>query len=301
MTNEASKTRDLFGSLERRVLRGSGIDIGCGEDPIFPDVRRFDMQDGDADHITDHVKEQFDFVFSSHCLEHMRDPATALKGWWSLVKDGGHMCIIVPDEDLYEHGNWPSKFNSDHKWTFTISKEKSWSPVSINVIDLVRGLPDCRVLKVALQDDGYDYTAGGAGGDQLWGQAVAQIQFVLRKLTADYLPAQYALAEQELGQGNFYAALKATENALAVAPRESALYDLLLKIEMARGDKRRAAQYALQGVKVCIGARGLGRWHRLAAMYMIQMGNRDSAAQILGLGLAEFPDDPELKRLKEHI
>ena len=39
----------------------------------------------------------------------------------------------VPDEDLYEQGQFPSTYNVDHKWTFTILKTTSWSPCSLNL------------------------------------------------------------------------------------------------------------------------------------------------------------------------
>ena len=52
----------------------------------------------------------------------MRDPRSAIAQWWGLVKPGGVLFVIVPDEDLYEQGFWPSRFNCDHKWTFTIAK-----------------------------------------------------------------------------------------------------------------------------------------------------------------------------------
>jgi SAM-dependent methyltransferase len=102
------------------------------------------------------VHEQFDFVYSSHCLEHMRDPRSALLEWWKLVKPGGHLLFIVPDEDLYEQGVFPSRFNSDHKATFTISKARSWSPVSINVLDLARTLPNAELVSLVLHDHSYD-------------------------------------------------------------------------------------------------------------------------------------------------
>jgi hypothetical protein len=47
-------------------------------------------------------------------------------------------------------------FNEDHKSTFTISKKKSWSPVSYNVIDLVKSLPTAEVVEVTLYDHEYD-------------------------------------------------------------------------------------------------------------------------------------------------
>jgi SAM-dependent methyltransferase len=154
--NEATKTRKPWGQEEQAILAGKGIDIGCGPDPIFPDVYGFDIDAGDANEITKYVREEFDFVFSSHCLEHMKVPREAILEWWKLVRLGGHLFFIVPDEDLYEQGIFPSRFNADHKATFTISKTKSWSPVSINVLDLVKSLPGEQLVSVALQDVGYD-------------------------------------------------------------------------------------------------------------------------------------------------
>ena len=154
--DEATKTKQIWGKLERSVLQGKGIDIGCGPDPVTPDVRRFDIEDGDANEITKYVSDQFDFVYSSHCLEHMKDPSSALKEWWKLVRPGGHLVFLVPDEDLYEQGVFPSRFNSDHKSTFTISKAQSWSAVSVNVIDLARSLPASEIVSIQLHDHGYD-------------------------------------------------------------------------------------------------------------------------------------------------
>ncbi len=164
--HETSKTKQFLDPLARSILRGSGIDIGCGPDPITPDVRRFDVEDGDANEITRFVHEQFDFVYSSHCLEHMHNPRAALLEWWKLVRPGGHLFFIVPDEDLYEQGVWPSRFNDDHKATFTIAKSRSWSPVSINVRDLAAALPGGEILRLAVQDHGYDRRLLRSGPDQ---------------------------------------------------------------------------------------------------------------------------------------
>jgi SAM-dependent methyltransferase len=153
---EAGKSKKHWTDLERSVLRGRGIDIGCGNDPVTPDVRKFDIEDGDANEITKFVSVKFDFVFSSHCLEHMHNPKQAINEWWQLVKPNGHLFFIVPDEDLYEQGVFPSRFNRDHKATFTISKSKSWSPVSVNVLELALGLPGGELVNIALQDQGYD-------------------------------------------------------------------------------------------------------------------------------------------------
>jgi hypothetical protein len=86
----------------------------------------------------------------------MHDPRRTLANWWSLVKPGGVLFVIVPDEDLYEQGSWPSRHNADHKHTFTISKKRSWSPRSNNLLDLALALDGGQVLSVKLNDQHLD-------------------------------------------------------------------------------------------------------------------------------------------------
>lgn len=152
-----------------RYLVGTGIDIGAGIDsigryaPLFPlmgEVWAWDKDDGDAMAMEGVDEATFDFVHSSHCLEHVRDPAVALQNWVRICKPGGHILVIVPDEDLYEQGVWPSTYNTDHKWTFTIGKPDSWSPCSINVVELVQQVwGEVEVLKIELLDNNHFYGA----------------------------------------------------------------------------------------------------------------------------------------------
>jgi SAM-dependent methyltransferase len=133
----------------RRYLIGDGIDIGGKPDPLalyqefFPlmrSVRTWDWEDGDAQFLAGVEDNAYDFVHSSHCLEHLVDPRVGLKNWFRVVNSGGYLIITVPDEDLYEQGIFPSTFNRDHKWTFTIYKEQSWRERTLNILDLVREL-----------------------------------------------------------------------------------------------------------------------------------------------------------------
>lgn len=155
---EASKTWAVWGDEVRALFKGKGIDIGAGGDTISPSARSFDVEDGDANRIDEYFTEPFDYVFSSHCLEHMKNPPDALQRWWKMVKPGGHLIFLVPDEDLYEQGYWPSVFNDDHKFTFTLRKTSSWSPVSFNVLDLIASLPNAEVIEVSEQSNGYDHS-----------------------------------------------------------------------------------------------------------------------------------------------
>lgn len=157
---EALKTRKIRGEkFYRKYLNGKVIDIGAGKDLVTVSAERFDIEEGDANHISLYRKdESYDTVHSSHCLEHMVDPRAALSQWWSLVKPGGYLVLVVPDEDLYEQGIWPSRFNSDHKHTFRLNNEKSWSPVSHDILKLVRGLPGAKIIAADIQDNYYDYS-----------------------------------------------------------------------------------------------------------------------------------------------
>jgi len=130
-----------------RYFVGEGVDIGGKPDPLvlyrtlfcqMKAVKTWDLEDGDAEVMEGVPDERYDFVHSSHCLEHLVDPYKGLKSWLRVLRPGGFLVVTVPDEDLYEQGVFPSTFNKDHKWTFTIFKRDSWCARSLNILDLVR-------------------------------------------------------------------------------------------------------------------------------------------------------------------
>ncbi len=142
----------------RRYFVGDGLDIGGKPDPLmlykelFPlmsSVKTWDWEDGDAQFLNGVADGSLGFVHSSHCLEHLVDPGEGLRNWLRVVRDDGYLVITVPDEDLYEQGVFPSTFNRDHKWTFTIFKSNSWSNRSCNLLDMVRELgPTAEVVRI---------------------------------------------------------------------------------------------------------------------------------------------------------
>jgi SAM-dependent methyltransferase len=158
---EASKTQCVRGeAFIKKYFAGTVLDIGCGPDQVVPEAQPFDLEHGDANRIVEFLPKgiQYDCVHSSHCLEHMRDVPAALSQWWSLVKPGGYLVLVVPHEDLYEQGVWPSLFNPDHKATFRVGGVRSWSPVSFDLRSLLERLPDAQLIELTIQDQGYDYS-----------------------------------------------------------------------------------------------------------------------------------------------
>ncbi len=151
----------------RRYFVGKGVDIGGKPDPLslylplfeqMAGVQVWDLEDGDAQFMAGVADGHFDFVHSSHCLEHLNGPGEGLRNWFRVIREGGHLVVTVPDEDLYEQGEFPSSFNHDHKWTFTIYKHASWNSRSLNVIDLVRDLgPQAELVRLEQLSSTYRY------------------------------------------------------------------------------------------------------------------------------------------------
>lgn len=171
MPYETSKSmmRRLF---DRRYCTtyfvGDGIDIGCGPDPVsnygemnplMRSCRLWDKKDGDATFMEGIEDEKFDFVHSSHCLEHLQDPVVAMKHWIRITKKGGHILLLLPDEDLFEQGFWPSRYSGeDHKNSWTIGKLESWCPASMNLLSFLQiFLGEIAILKIELLDNTFFY------------------------------------------------------------------------------------------------------------------------------------------------
>jgi ubiquinone/menaquinone biosynthesis C-methylase UbiE len=191
--SKAVKRRFNDGAFHSKYFVGDGVDIGGGPDPLGQYARVFslmlsaqtwDLEDGDAQKMGGVQDGRYDFLASSHCLEHMVDPREALSNWIRVVKSGGHLVITVPDEDMYEGGVWPSQFNDDHKHTFTIFKSDSWSPVSVNVLDLFRDFADQMTCeRITLLNDFYRSLPKDRRFDQtMTPNAECAIEFIGRKI-----------------------------------------------------------------------------------------------------------------------
>lgn len=147
---------------------GNGIDVGGGPDslafysemfPLMQSCRTWDKADGDGMLLEGVEDESLDFVHSSHCLEHLTNPDTALENWIRVTRKEGHIVILLPDEDMFEQGVWPSRYSgTDHITSWTIGKKDSWAPKSRNVMSfLIKYLDKVSVQKIELLDSTYFY------------------------------------------------------------------------------------------------------------------------------------------------
>lgn len=115
-TQKAHKRRLREGFYD--LFHGSGIDIGCGEDAVpVAGVRQWDKEDGDATLMQGVKDSSYDWVYTSHVLEHLSDPESGLKNWYRILHPGGLLFISLPHRDLYERKKaLPSRWNLEHKF-----------------------------------------------------------------------------------------------------------------------------------------------------------------------------------------
>ena len=119
-----------------KYCRGKGLDIGYGGDLLTPNCRCWDWEHGDAQYLRGMENESFDFVYSSHTLEHMANPEIALRNWWRVLKPGGYLLLYLPHRDLYEKKRTlPSRWSEGHKHFFLIDRDEE--PDTMGIIPLI--------------------------------------------------------------------------------------------------------------------------------------------------------------------
>ena len=100
-----------------RYCQGKGVDVGAGLWPL-PGAIPVDIERGPGvgRSIADFDNGSLDYVFSSHCLEHIEDWREALSEWVGKLKPGGRIFLYLPHPEcaIWYPG---SPFVGDgHKW-----------------------------------------------------------------------------------------------------------------------------------------------------------------------------------------
>lgn len=83
--------------IAKQFCTGKGLDIGCGDWPLswaIPIEKRYGC---DAMKLP---RDTYDYIFSSHCLEHLVNPINALKHWKSRLNKGGVLFLYMPHPDM---------------------------------------------------------------------------------------------------------------------------------------------------------------------------------------------------------
>ena len=186
--NETSKMyniRKKRGDFNK-YLKGKGLDIGCGGDKLKLEAGTVTGINIDGEYLEKFRDEEFDFVYSSHCLEHLQDIELAVKNWSRVLKKGGFMYAVVPDWVIYEKKIWPSLFNGDHKHTFSlgytrdmVGRDNHWH--IYNDLEKIFNKYGLELLDSRLEDYGYDYSKPDIDQTFTTDHAVCQICIIAEK------------------------------------------------------------------------------------------------------------------------
>lgn len=153
-----AKSRRIREKFFEKFCHGKGLDIGYGGDLLAENCQGLDLEDMDAHYLVGIEDETFDFVYSSHTLEHLFKPQLALKNWWRVLKPGGYLILYLPDRDLFEKKKTlPSRWSVSHECYFLLDKDEP--PDTIGVLALIkRTLSNYEIVYGKICSEGHTIT-----------------------------------------------------------------------------------------------------------------------------------------------
>ena len=101
----------------RELCKGKGYDIGCNRlDWLFDDAIPIDPQIPECEWNANMLPSgKVDYIFSSHCLEHVEHWVNVLDYWMSKVRSGGVIFLYLPHRS---QRYWQPQNNRKHLHSF---------------------------------------------------------------------------------------------------------------------------------------------------------------------------------------
>ena len=100
----------------KHVCKGTGYDIGCcKKEWMFPGAIPIDLDFPDEWHANNLPAGQVDYIFSSHCLEHVTDWVRTLDYWTEHLNPWGTLFLYLPHKDQKYWRPWN---NTKHNHMF---------------------------------------------------------------------------------------------------------------------------------------------------------------------------------------
>ena len=123
-----------------QVCKGVGYDIGCNrKEWCFPEAFPIDTTFNTAYDAYSLPEMNVDYIFSSHCLEHLPDWVKAIDYWASKIRKGGTLFLYLPH---YSQTYWRPWHNRKHVHCFTPEIlrdyliDRGWNKVFTSGVDL---------------------------------------------------------------------------------------------------------------------------------------------------------------------
>lgn len=124
----------------QHVCHGNGYDIGCMKPEwAFPNARPIDLDFDDEFHATNLPEQGVDYIFSSHCLEHIPNWVETMDYWYDTLGDGGVIFLYLPH---YEQEYWKPWNNRKHVNMFSpqiikdYMEDKGYMNIFVSEMDL---------------------------------------------------------------------------------------------------------------------------------------------------------------------
>ncbi len=124
----------------KHFCKGIGYDIGfCKEEWKYPDAIGIDYSLNNEYNANNLPNEIVDYIYSSHCLEHVDNWTITLEYWISKIKNSGILFLYLPD---FSQKYWRPWNNKKHNHCFTpeilseFLKDHDMKNILISGIDL---------------------------------------------------------------------------------------------------------------------------------------------------------------------
>lgn len=126
----------------KHFCSGVGYDIGCNRlEWAFPGAKPIDLLFDDEWDAYNLPEGSVDYIYSSHCLEHLQDWVGALDYWTSKLKRGGILFLYLPH---YNQEYWRPWNNTKHIHMFSpeILRDYLTDRKYVNIFNSDRDLND---------------------------------------------------------------------------------------------------------------------------------------------------------------
>ena len=124
----------------QKICNGYGYDVGCGKIEWYLNGSvPIDLSFNDGYSATNLPKKEVDYIFSSHCLEHLDDWVLVMDYWYSMIRPGGILFLYLPD---YSQEYWRPWNNYKHKHVLDVKiindymNDKGYTNIFYSGIDL---------------------------------------------------------------------------------------------------------------------------------------------------------------------
>jgi len=102
-------------SFAKQFCIGKGLDIGGYLDWVFPGAQVINVALNDQYHALNLPPGKFDYIFSSHTLEHVPNYISALRLWHESLVVGGVLFLYLPHPEMQY---WLPQNNNKHLHMF---------------------------------------------------------------------------------------------------------------------------------------------------------------------------------------